>query len=220
VPITNLYLIRHGEGMFAVHGRLADLRGAAGMSPHGVAQVERLRARLAATGEIVPDVLIASSLPRAQETAAILAPALGGLPMLLDDDLQEMRYGAADGMLWADYEARFGVPDVYQEPLRPLAPGGEHWVGFVARVSAALGRIAHDHAGQTIVLVCHGGVIEAGFLYFLGLSAAAGAWAGLFPQNTSMTHWAQRAEGPGRRWHLQRYNDHLHLRDDVRWGPA
>ena len=29
MPITNLYLIRHGEGMFAVHGRLADLRGEA-----------------------------------------------------------------------------------------------------------------------------------------------------------------------------------------------
>jgi probable phosphoglycerate mutase len=206
--------------MFAVHGRLADLRGAAGISPNGVAQAERLRDRLAATGEIVPDALIASSLPRAQETAAILAPALGGLPVLLDDDLQEMRYGAADGLLWADYEARFGVPDVYRESLRPLAPGGEHWVGFVARVSAALARIAQDHAGQTIVLVCHGGVIEAAFLAFLGLDAAAGLWAGLFPQNTSITHWVQREAGPGRRWHLQTYNDHLHLRDDVRWGAG
>lgn len=218
--MTSLYLIRHGEGMFAVHGRLADLRGAAGMSPHGVAQAERLRARLAATGEIAPDVLIASSLPRAQETAAILAPALGGLPVRLDDDLHEMRYGEADGMLWADYAARFGVPDVYRAPWRPLAPGGEHWVAFVGRISAALARITHEHAGQTIVLVCHGGVIEAAFLYFLGLDAAAGAWAGLFPQNTSITHWVQRDAGPGGRWQLQRYNDHLHLRDDVRWGVA
>ena len=218
--MTNLYLIRHGEGMFAVHGRLADLRGAAGMSPHGVAQAERLRARLAATGEIAPDVLIASSLPRAQETAAILAPALGGLPVRLDDDLHEMRYGEADGMLWAGYAARFGVPDVYRAPWRPLAPGGEHWVAFVGRISAALARITHEHAGQTIVLVCHGGVIEAAFLYFLGLDAAAGAWAGLFPQNTSITHWVQRDAGPGGRWQLQRYNDHLHLRDDVRWGVA
>ena len=218
--MTNLYLIRHGEGMFAVHGRLADLRGEAGLSPHGVAQAERLRARLAATVEIAPDVLIASSLPRAQATASILAPALGGLPVRLDDDLQEMRYGEADGMLWAEYEARFGVYDVYRERLRPLAPGGEHWVGFVARVSAALARIAHDHTGQTIVLVCHGGVIEAAFLAFLGLDAATGAWAGLFPQNTSITHWVQREAEPGRRWHLQRYNDYLHLRDDVHWGAG
>jgi probable phosphoglycerate mutase len=217
--MTNLYQIRHGEGMFAVHGRLADLRGAAGISPHGVAQAERLRARLAAAGEIRPDVLIASSLPRAQETAAILAPALGGLPVRLDDDLHEMRYGEADGMLLTEYEARFGVPNVYQEPLRLLAPGGEHWVGFVARISAALARITHKHAGQTIVLVCHGGVIEAAFLYFLGLDAAAGAWAGLFPQNTSITHWVQQA-WPAGRWQLQRYNDHLHLRDDVRWGAG
>jgi hypothetical protein len=62
-------------------------------------------------------------------------------------------------------------------------------------------------------------VIEAAFLYFLGLDAAAGAWAGLFPQNTSITHWVQQA-GPAGRWHLQRYNDHLHLRDDVRWGAG
>jgi 2,3-bisphosphoglycerate-dependent phosphoglycerate mutase len=90
----------------------------------------------------------------------------------------------------------------------------------VGRINAALARITHDHAGQTIVLVCHGGVIEAAFLYFLGLDAAAGAWTGLFPQNTSITHWAQRGAGVGGPWQLQRYNDHLHLRDDVRWGAA
>jgi 2,3-bisphosphoglycerate-dependent phosphoglycerate mutase len=104
--ITNLYLIRHGEGMFAVHGRLA------------------------ATGEIRPDVPIAGSLPRAQQTAAILAPAFGGVPVRLDDALQEMRYGAADGMLWADYAARFGGPMCIGSRCarsRPAASSGWDW---------------------------------------------------------------------------------------------
>jgi 2,3-bisphosphoglycerate-dependent phosphoglycerate mutase len=87
-------------------------------------------------------------------------------------------------------------------------------------VSAALARITRDHAGRTIVLVCHGRVIEAAFFYFLGLDPAGGAWAGLFPQNTSLTYWVQGDAGAGGRRHLQRYNDHLHLRDSVRWGAA
>lgn len=53
-------------------------------------QAERLRDRLARTGEITADVLIASPLPRARQTAEMLAPALG-LMVTLDAEMEEWR---------------------------------------------------------------------------------------------------------------------------------
>jgi len=82
--VTHLYLIRHAEAVSNVEPIIAGMRGDTGLTAHGVAQAERLRDRLAA-GEIAADVLIASTLPRAQQTAEIIAPALG-LPIIWDDE--------------------------------------------------------------------------------------------------------------------------------------
>ena len=85
--LTHLYLIRHGDFTIDLKdGKHLDL----GLMPLGVSQAERLRDRLATTGEISADVLIASTLPRARQTAEILAPALG-LRVVLDEAVEEWR---------------------------------------------------------------------------------------------------------------------------------
>ncbi|NCC33746.1 MAG: histidine phosphatase family protein, partial [Chloroflexia bacterium] len=94
--MTQLYLIRHGEAWANVQPILAGMQGDKGLTPRGVKQAERLRDRLA-HGELQADVLIASTLPRARQTAEIIQPALG-LPIILDDEVQELRLGEADGM--------------------------------------------------------------------------------------------------------------------------
>src|SRR5436190_13703675 len=69
-----------------------------GLSMEGVHQSELLRDRLARTQEIHADVLIVSTAQRAQETAAILAPALNlPSPIILDPDFEEWR--SDDGSL-------------------------------------------------------------------------------------------------------------------------
>src|SRR4051794_29958771 len=99
--MTDLYIIRHGEGDYQVRKIVPGPKGDKGLSDLGRQQARRLHDRLAATSEIKADVLIASSLPRARETAEIIAPALG-LPVLLDDDLQELRPGETDGLTFAE----------------------------------------------------------------------------------------------------------------------
>src|SRR6187399_1209795 len=84
--MTHLYLIRHGQYVEDEAHPILNPE----LSPEGIAQVERLRNRLAATGEIKADVLISSPLLRAQQTAHIIAPALG-LPVTLDPDMEEWR---------------------------------------------------------------------------------------------------------------------------------
>jgi broad specificity phosphatase PhoE len=95
--MTHLYLIRHAQADGLQPGVVGSSTPDSGLSPLGIIQTERLRERLAATGEIRADVLISSPLQRARQTAERIAPALG-LPVLLDDGVQELNLGACEGL--------------------------------------------------------------------------------------------------------------------------
>jgi 2,3-bisphosphoglycerate-dependent phosphoglycerate mutase len=211
--MTHLYLIRHGEAIANVEPIIGGMKGDAGLTPHGVKQAEALRDRLLASGEIEADALISSTLARARQTAEIIAPALGGLPLILDDDVQEMRVGEADGMHVADFKATYGEPNFRKEPFRPIAPGGENWGQFVLRAATALDRIVRAYEDKTVVVVCHGGVVIGSMIYGFGLSSLMIPYsAELDPFNTSITHWEYRPaqENASPRWRLICYNDASH----------
>lgn len=209
--VTHLYLIRHGESFANVEPIIGGMRGDKGLTPRGVAQAQRLRDRLATTGEIVADVLIASTLPRARQTAEIIAPALG-LRVTLDDEVQELRPGEADGLTIEQLRERYGRADFESIPYRPLAPGGESWASFLVRAATALNRIAEEHAGKSIVIVCHGGVIDGSFQAFAGVNLLVPRAFDFATENTSITHWQWRAaHGRAPRWRLHAYNDAAHL---------
>ncbi len=207
--MTSLYLIRHGEALGAVH----DIIGDTALSPLGILQAERLRDRLAATGEIAAEVLISSTFIRARQTAEIIAPSLG-LPIVFDDEVQELRDGLAEGMHVEEFRAKYGEANFRETPFRQVAPGGENWGQFVLRAVTALNRIIHQYEGKTIVVVCHGGIIGVSFLYFFGIGTLQYPQAGFNTDNTSITHWAKRSFiGRPTRWRLMCYNDDMHLRD-------
>src|SRR6266852_2017855 len=110
--MTHLYIIRHGQAISAVQRRI----GNTGLSPLGVLQAERLRDRLAATGEIAADVLIASPLLRACQTAEIIAPAFG-LPIIFDSEIEEWRDPEeAEGQSEKKYGAEFRDTPFDQKP--------------------------------------------------------------------------------------------------------
>jgi|SRR5579871_1073643 probable phosphoglycerate mutase len=211
--MTRLYLIRHGQAYCNVppYGLVAGMRGDAGLTPQGREQAERLRDRLAATGEIEADVLIASTLPRARQTAEIIAPALD-LPIIFDDEVQEESVGDFDGLPWKEIEDQ--IPDQRVEPYRPFGPNGESWGQFVLRVGTALNRILQEHDGKNIVIVTHGGVIDASFAVFLGMNTLVPSETGFYTRNTSITLWERREiDGFSLRWRLACYNDDLHVRE-------
>ena len=216
---TRVVLVRHGEAECNVSGVCGGPRGCRGLTPHGVRQVEALRDRLGSTGELAgADALYASVLPRAIQTAELLAPALraigadgttGPLPALqVDCGLCELHPGEADALSWAEFTQRFGDPDWDVEPDRPIAPGGESWTGFVARVSDTLEHLVARHPGELVVVACHAGVIEASMLGMLPITAGReGARLQLRTHHASLTTW----EVEGERWRLLGYNDATHL---------
>jgi probable phosphoglycerate mutase len=208
---TQLVLVRHGEAVCNVAGLLGGPKGCGGLTERGVAQVEALAGRLRRTGELgTVDALYASVLPRAVETAALLAPALGvaadgpALEVRQDCDLCELHPGEGDGLTWDEFVARFGVPDWDTDPDRPLAPGGESWIGFLARAGDGLEAVARRHPGRLSVVVCHGGVIEAAMSRFLPFDAVPARRAWLRTEHASLTQF-ERPDGGD--WVLRRYND-------------
>jgi probable phosphoglycerate mutase len=211
--VTNLYLIRHAEGVVNAERIVGGMRGDTGLTQHGVSQAEKLRDRLSASREIVADTLLASTYARARQTAEIIAPAID-LPLTLDDDLQELRPGDADGMKIEHAVERFSVPDFDRDPFRPISPNGESWAQFMFRVFATLDRITRAEADRTVVIVTHGGFIDGAFLYFFGMNPLGPAPIGFSTRHVSITHWQRKArwsrpEG----WHLVAYNDATHLAD-------
>lgn len=206
--MTDLYLIRHGEYILTRDARPYER----GLTPRGQEQARRLRDRLAASGEIAADVLIASTMARARETAAIIAPALG-LPVIDDDDVQEWRNTDGHDLPWGDFlEALIATP-LNQRPFYFPVADGETWAKFMFRACNALNRIAQEHAGKTIAIVCHGGIIEASLILFCGLSPLQFPPIGIDPGYTSITHWRHITGRIRELWVLERVNDCAHLRD-------
>jgi broad specificity phosphatase PhoE len=205
-----LILVRHGEAHAGMHGVIAGPRGCVGLTPHGRRQAEALRDHLLDSGHLQVDVLMASVLPRAIETAQIIAPALGFDAFSQDCDLCEVHTGEADGLAWSDYAARYGSLDMAAEPDRVFAPAGESWNSFNDRVHRTLERLARDHVDQTVVAVCHAGVIMASVRAIFDIPHP-GTRARLQPTNTGLTEWEH--DPLLDRWTLRTFNDASHLLD-------
>ena len=197
--------------MTNISDRILDQCEGSGLTPRGIQQVQQLQQRLRITGEIPANVIVTSTFRRALETAHLLA-SLWPVPVVLDDDLQELRYGV-DDMLGADFNAQYGAFSVRDEPTRQKSPSGESWQQFAARATSAIDRIRETYAGQNVVLVTHGGVIRALFFLVMRLDLSRADWGRSLLDYTSITHWRYEQTDTGARWSLLRWNDaaHLHL---------
>jgi probable phosphoglycerate mutase len=154
------------------------------------------------------DVLLVSVLPRAIETAQIIAPGLGLRAIRQKCDLCEIHTGEADGLDWNEYAARYGWFDMEVETERVFAPGGESWRTFHQRVQRTCEEIAAEFADQTVVAVCHAGVIMASIRVLFGIAHPRNETR-LRSSNTGMTEWEYEPDFD--RWTLHSFNEHTHL---------
>ncbi|HET6969017.1 MAG TPA: histidine phosphatase family protein [Ornithinibacter sp.] len=213
---TRIVLIRHGESRAQELGILGGHAGCQGLSATGRRQVTLLRDRLASTGELVEaSALYSSVMPRAVETAQIIAPALGDLEVWQECDFCEGHPGEADGLTWEELAERYPVEPGWSGNTQ-RAPGWETWTELGDRVARALSTIVDRHPGETIVVACHGGVVAHAMFHFLGLDldprGQPRAW--IAPDNSSLTEF-RFAPNPYEKStlpvQLVRYNDHAHL---------
>ena len=159
--MTELILLRHGETEW---NRELRFQGQVDvpLNATGHAQAQRLAQRL--VGEPI-DHLVSSDLSRARQTADPFArqvQASRGIGLDVDAALREQAFGRIDGMRvedikrdhadvwagWTQFQSDYAVPD------------GESTRQFHARVMDAIHRLAAVYAGQTLVVVTHGGVLD------------------------------------------------------------
>jgi probable phosphoglycerate mutase len=206
--VTRIVLIRHGQAQAYVDKTVAG-HACKGLSDHGRAQAALLRDRLVRTGELRgATVFYASLMRRAHETAEIIAPGVGdgSLEIRQDCGLCEQHPGEADGILWTEYDERFGLSGdaFFSDRARVAAPGSESIDMMAARVGTALQRLSEAHPDETIVVACHGGVVG---LSFEALARIPFGSLVRYTENTAITEWLHNEQG----WSLVRFNDAAHL---------
>jgi broad specificity phosphatase PhoE len=153
-----LILIRHGQTSSNVDGLIDTDEPGAGLTGLGFVQAAALPGVLA--GESI-DVVYASTLVRARQTAAPLAAWLG-LDVCVREGLREVRAGtlemrgdAAAVQLFRDTTFAWGAGDVDAR-----MPGAESGAEVFARYDAVIKEIALSGVGMAVV-VSHGTVIRS-----------------------------------------------------------
>jgi probable phosphoglycerate mutase len=213
---TRLILIRHGQSWHKVRGVVGGPKGDTGLTERGRAQAGQLRDRLARWPDLAGAALYSSVLPRAVETATIIAPAFGATAPTQHCGLCTYHFPAtADGMPVDEFQRVLGRPGggVY----RPFEEGNESWAQLLARVGAALFEIAIANAGRTAVLAGHNETIQASLTALGELPIRRHFDVGF--ADTSITEWTTEGDPAGvgppawalPRWTLVRLNDAAHL---------
>jgi broad specificity phosphatase PhoE len=160
-----LYLIRHGESVYNAEGRIQG-HSSVPLSELGWRQGEAV-AEVLAKEPI--DALYSSPLPRAHQTAEILAARLK-LPIHSDDRLKEVNVGIFQGQLRCELEKTYPAELArwVSEELDYTLPGGESRRQLIERGRAALLEIVqHDH--QHVAVVSHGRLLMVTLKSLLGM---------------------------------------------------
>lgn len=204
---TRLIAIRHGETEWNVGTRLQGQMDVP-LNPRGREQARRVGQALQ---HDAPQVLVSSDLSRARQTAEAVAAATG-LPLQLDAGLRERHFGIWQGHTYQEVEAGWPEQSARWRRREPdFGPeGGETLQQFFDRVVASATRLARAHAGQTLVLVAHGGVLDC--LYRAASRIALNAPRTWELPNTGVNRLLWTGEG----FTLVGWGDVHHLDDEAR----
>jgi probable phosphoglycerate mutase len=155
--VTRILAVRHGETAWNVDRRL---QGQIDISLNSLGQ-EQARRLAEALAEEPLDAIVTSDLVRARDTAQAVADRTG-LPLTLDAGLRERNFGNFQGHTYDEVEKLWPEESARWRRREPDfgAQGGETLQGFYDRCVATAERLAQAHAGQTLLLVTHGGVLD------------------------------------------------------------
>jgi broad specificity phosphatase PhoE len=212
---VHLYFIRHGQSYINLKdidwSAMTDVDTA--LTDLGQRQAALLAAWLPSHVPEI-DLLYASTMRRAQETAITVASAYNGIEIRPDDRLREIGNNRFDHSPWTPETFPVRYAD-YWASARPFSPlildqeGAETFMHFRTRIGLFIEEIAELHPRQTVVVVCHGGVVECAFdhIFNIGPWRRCEVWA----HNTALTHF-EFVEHPGREvWRLHYHNRIEHL---------
>lgn len=168
---TRLVLARHGQTDHNVAGRMQGRIDIA-LNDLGRAQARELARSIAGTGP-VPDVIVASPLSRAAETARTVAEAVHA-DVVLDEGFVERGFGRWEGLTGPEIREQWPAEhDAWQHRHDVEGIGMETRAQAAERVGVACRRLLAEHEGRTVLVVAHGAAITLGICDLLGLDPYA-----------------------------------------------
>lgn len=199
---TRLCLVRHGETAWNAEGRVQGQLDVP-LSAVGLAQARAVAAALA--GEHF-DAIYASDLTRVRQTAAPAAGRLG-LPVTLDAALRERHYGMFERHTYAEVRERY--PTEYarfrDKDLDFDFVSGESLRAFAARALACVAALIERHAGESILVFTHGGVLEMVYRHASGRTLSS-------PRDFELPNAAlNRVEARPGAWRVDAWAEVAHL---------
>lgn len=151
LSVTRLLILRHGQSEWNALGKWQ------GRADPPLTELGREQARKAAEALPPFDLLAASTLQRAHQTAQEIAGVVGGAEIVLHEGLVERDAGQFSGLTRSDIEQRF--PGYLENGIWP--EGWEYDDALVRRVRKVLDHLHQRANGGVVVTVAHGGVIYA-----------------------------------------------------------
>jgi broad specificity phosphatase PhoE len=158
-------LMRHGETAWNRSGRVMG-RNPIELDPEGRAQVERA---VPFARELAIDLIVTSPLPRARQSAEIIAAGIGRVAVSEDQELSEVQYGRWEGMVFDDLIKDPEYVRYRERPLDHPTPGGETILHVQSRGVEAIARAVGANPGKRILFVSHGDIIRTVLTHFMGL---------------------------------------------------
>ena len=178
------------------------------LSERGIAQAKAAGDALARESI---DLIYASDLGRTQQTAALIAEALGavGLTIKLDRRLRERSYGDLESLTWPEIERAHPEAFVRINARDPdYAPSnGESPIMFRDRVIPALTEIARASEGSRILVITHGGVVGTLYRHAMSMSLDEKRRYALFNASINRFRYVDDT------WHMDVWGDISHLDD-------
>jgi len=165
--MTRIYLVRHGE----VAGNVGEKPTFVGwndlpLNAKGEKQAEAVAEFLRSE---TLDAIYSSDLQRAKNTAEAIATP-HGLTVRVDADLREVNYGAWEGLgeieLQREYSLQWQARQ--NDPWNVAAVEGESYQQMWTRFLPKWNQMVENHAGETVVLVAHNGLIRMLLCFLLG----------------------------------------------------
>lgn len=165
MPITKLFLVRHGQSAGNAEGRFGG-HGPTPLSELGRHQAERAAEALANEGI---DAIFSSDLDRAVQTAEPLSRKLN-LPVYATKAFRERHVGVLEGLTFDESKARH--PDDYYalvgRDVHHVITDGESYRHLLRRTTNELWEILRNHQGQRIAIFSHTGAICFMTLHLMG----------------------------------------------------
>lgn len=204
MPVTRLYLVRHGQSAGNAEGRFG------GHSPTPLSELGKKQAEITAyaLAKEKIEAIYSSDLLRAVQTAEPLSKILD-LPIIKTDAFRERHVGVLEGLTFDESKEKY-PKDYYaliNRNINHVITKGESYSHLLRRVKYALKEIFTIHRGEKVVIFSHTGAICFMTLYLLGA----------IHRRTETTPWLVTANCGINRFEIRgRYNTRVLAVNDTR----